>query len=132
MLKVGNIVYLLDKKTHAVVPCKIVEKIQSIKEAGETVSHVVQSPNGKTLTLEDYKSPWFESLDGARDFLIDAATSLIDTTLETTKAKEASTFAPTAQESEAVSPEGLPIENSVTYIELENGQKAKISLPDGM
>ena len=94
---------------------------------------MVSPPNGKTLTLEEYKSPWFETIDDARTFLIESATSLIDATLDATREKEHKSFPSlTAQESEAVSPESQPTDAQSVYVELENGQKAKVNLPGGM
>ena len=133
MLSVGNIVYLLDKGTHAVVPCKVIEKIQSITEAGETITHVVRLPNSKSLKLEEYKNPWFDTLDGARDFLLETATSLIDSTLDAAREKEEKYFpAVTVQHAEAVSPDSKSTSGDDVYVELENGQRAKISLPEGL
>ena len=132
MLKVGKIVYLLDKKTHAVVPCKIIEKIQSITETGETVKHVVRLPSEKSLTLETYKSPWFETIEGARTSLLESATALIDSTLEITRQKEEKYFPSQKALDEAVSPDVQTSEEDSVYVELENGQKAKVSLPEGL
>ena len=132
MLKVGKIVYLLDKKTHAVVPCKIIEKIQSITETGETVKHVVRLPSEKSLTLETYKSPWFETIEDARTSLLESATALIDSTLEITRQKEEKYFPSQKALDEAVSPDVQTIEKDSVYVELENGQKAKVSLPEGL
>lgn len=132
MLKVGKIVYLLDKKTHAVVPCKIIEKIQSITETGETVKHVVRLPSEKSLTLETYKSPWFETIEGARTSLLESATALIDSTLEITRQKEEKYFPSQKALDEAVSPDVQTSEEDAVYVELENGQKAKVSLPEGL
>ena len=132
MLKVGKIVYLLDKKTHAVVPCKIIEKIQSITETGETVKHVVRLPSEKSLTLETYKSPWFETIEDARTSLLESATALIDSTLEITRQKEEKYFPSQKALDEAVSPDVQTSEEDAVYVELENGQKAKVSLPEGL
>ena len=46
MIKVGNIVYLLDKKTHAIVPCMIVEQVNSISLEGETTHHIMKTSAG--------------------------------------------------------------------------------------
>ena len=135
MLKVGDVIYLLDKKTQAMVPCLVVEKINSVSLQGESTHHMVSTPAGKTIKLEDYKSPWFETIDDAKSFLLDAAKKLIQ--------KSADAALKVAKESFDVSDELQDDLGQVTdisfdqvqntsdqvVVDLGNGQTAKVTMP---
>lgn len=141
MLNVGEIVYLLDKKTQAVIPCMVVEKVNSVTLEGETTHHIISPPSGKKLRLENYKGPWFPTLDEARDFLIDTAKNLINATIEKAERVAVETFnlepvgledhnveenlGPTPLSSDAVS--GSP---EKVFVDLGDGQKVSVTLPD--
>tara|TARA_B100000131_G_C18028745_1_gene577535 strand:+ start:479 stop:877 length:399 start_codon:yes stop_codon:yes gene_type:complete len=131
MLKVGNIIYLLDKKTQGIVPCRVVERITSVSLEGETLTHIVESPTGKQVKIEDYKNPWFETMDSAREFLLNSATSLIDSTLEATRAAEEKYFKTSNfDQIDQIDVSDNISDNEVT-IELADGQKARVNLPEG-
>ena len=152
MISVGSVVYLLDKKTHTVVPCQIVEQVKSITLEGEEIYHTVKTPNRKSLRLEDYSNPWFSDIDEAREFLLTAATSLIDTTIQKAKDTEEEYFP------QAIHPLSLSVSekearqdtvtkktkrrnskkeeaktevNDIT-VDLGTGQKARVKLPEGL
>ena len=80
-LSVGKVVYVLDKKTHSVVPCQVVEVISSVTLDGEAVKNIVTSPSGKKIVLEDYNATWFESYEKAYDYLREAALELVSHTM---------------------------------------------------
>ena len=138
MIDVGKVIYLLDIKTQAVVPCMVVEQVKTITLAGEDVHHIVQIPSGqKKIKLENYKHPWFDSLDAARDHLLEMATSLIDKTIEKAASLANETFGEKDQQinlSQNILP-AAPIASSDAeeslMIDLGDGQRAKVSLPDG-
>ena len=44
MLEVGDIIYMLDRKTQALVPCMVVEKVSSVTMQGENIHHVISPP----------------------------------------------------------------------------------------
>jgi hypothetical protein len=77
MLNVRDVIFLLDKKRQNLVPCQIVEIISSITIEGEKIHHIVMTPSEKTLKLEEFQGPWFTSIDKAQDFLLKAASELI-------------------------------------------------------
>ena len=143
MIKVGNIVYLLDKKTHAIVPCMIVEQVNSISLEGETTHHIMKTPAGRKAKLEDFKSPWFQDIPSARDFLMEAAKNLVDETVEKANQIAAEAFGDNlsaleesnVNENDFVfykSEEDSPVETSSNevFVDLPNGQKARVSMPD--
>ena len=82
MLNVGSVIYLLDKKTQSLVPCMVIEKVKSVTLEGENTHHIVITPTDQKVRLENYKAPWFETVEAAKDFLVEAALSLINKTVE--------------------------------------------------
>ena len=136
-LKVKDIVYLLDKKSHALVPCLVIEIISSVSIDGEKTYHIVQTPGKKKLKLQEYTSPWFSSIEEAQQFLLETATSMIQQTvddallsarehfdynhnkeLEISSPEEQTDFFKNVQDSE-----------ERVKIDLGNGQTATVSLP---
>lgn len=144
MLDVGAVIYLLDKKTQNVVPCRVVEKVSSISLDGENVHHVIETPAGKKLKLEDYKSPWFSSLEETRDFLMKSAATLVEASIQRAEAVREKTFpspnvidtthiSETKELAEELSDESLVVSPEMSgedvYVDLGNGQKAKVNFP---
>lgn len=143
MLKVGAIVYLLDKKTQALVPCMVIEKVNSISLEGESTHHVVTSPAGKTLKIENYKSPWFETIDAAKTFLLDTAKKLIQDSANAALKVAKETFPSNESdkeiteitsniddnESSLLLEDVRSLSNNV-IVDLGNGQTAKVTIPD--
>lgn len=141
MLSVGEVIYLLDKRTHAIIPCMVVEKVSSVSLEGENTHHMIASPNGKKIKLENYKSPWFPNIEEARSFLIDTSMSLIEKVISDALQVASKSFEIT----EAISPEinssleeayesnkkiedGLENFANNAIVDLGNGQTAKVTL----
>jgi len=136
MLNVGEVIYLLDKKTQAVIPCMIVEKVNSISLEGETTHHVIVSPSGKKIRLENYKSPWFSSPDEARSFLLEASSKLIDRVISDALKTAKASFETAASPDEEVSvvsesqlTEDVQNFTNDVIVDLGNGQTAKVTMP---
>lgn len=151
MFDVGKIVYLFDRKSHKVVPCRIIEKVNSISLEGESTHHIIQTPSDKTLKLEDYKGPQFYALSEVREFLLEAAKKLIDETLSETVILRDKKFPGSSDElddSESLMEKPLDPHEShepsatkdlsenindsgQVVVDLGNGQTAKVNLPNG-
>ena len=135
-LKVKDIVYLLDKKSHALVPCLIVEIISSVSIDGEKVYHVVQTPGKKKLKLEDYANPWFPSIEEAQQFLLETATAMIQSTIDAALSAASEHFgyrqdktAADSLEEPAIFFKDVQNLDERVKIDLGNGQTATVSLP---
>ena len=137
MLNVGEVLYLLDKKTQAIIPCMIVEKVNSISLDGENTHHIIATPSGKKVRLENYKSPWFKSTDEARSFLMDASSKLIDRVIEDALSVAKKSFeTPASPDEDEVLQENQLSEEIKNFandviVDLGDGQTAKVSLPTG-
>ena len=142
-LLVGDIVFVLDKKSHAVVPCQLVEIVTTQTIDGETKKHVVTTPRAtKKFNLEDHKSPWFSTYESSREYLLNAATQLIDQTLERALkvAEESFQFSlgssiktgldESERRNQDISADSSMTieENQEVYVEMA-GQKVKVTLP---
>lgn len=138
-LSVGDVVFVMDKKTQAVVPCQLVERISSTTLTGEEIKNIAATPSGKTFTLESYEAPWFSSYDEAYDHLKDAALSLVDATMKkAAKAAQKSfnvrseqiTFDEVRQQSASLSTDKMPdpISSEQVYVDI-GGQQVKVTLP---
>jgi hypothetical protein len=150
-LSVGDIVFILDKTTHAVLPCQLVEIISSITVEGEKTRHVVMTPGAKKkFKLEEQTTPWFSTHEEARRYLLEAATQLIDGTLKKAIQVALSSFGVDVQKNncksevqdpaltELVSDDTTPDQNNSDaailtnneslYVEM-GGQKVKVTLP---
>ena len=133
-LKVSDIIYLLDRKTHAIVPCKIIEKVSTVTLDGECVHHMVQPSSGKSLKLEDYKPPWFENLKMAREFLMESAINLIDASIEQAQKARDQAFGPEDDDQAFLNNSLAEVQNlnDGVKIDLGDGQTASVTLPRGM
>ena len=141
-IKVSDLIYVLDTKSHTVVPCKIVEKVTSVSLTGEDVFHMAETPAGKSFKLENCKNPWFTSIDDARNFLKDAAENLILETIQkaqqiaTEKFGDESLVVDQTESNggDSLSEQGFldEIENvgEKVQIDLGNGQIANVQLPN--
>ena len=148
-LSVGDVVFVLDKKSQAVVPCQLVERISSVTLDGEDIKNIVSTPTGKKFTLEEYDSVWFESYDQAYDYLKKAAISLVDATMARARDVCEKSFGYTIprgrevqakeshdnriEESESKEPENVPgtalsSETEEVFVDL-GGQKVRVTLP---
>lgn len=91
-LSVGDIIFVLDKKSSAVVPCQLIERISSVTLEGEDVKNIVSSPGGKKFKLEEYDAPWFENYESAYDYLKQSALRLVENTMERAKISAVKNF----------------------------------------
>ena len=137
-ITVGDIVFVLDKKTRAVVPCQLVEIISSITQEGESVRHVVVTPTGKKrFEIESHTAPWFETHEKAHEYLKTAALKLVDDTMKKAKKVAFESFGVDVEGSISPVPEEvvgapnaqLPLDGTDSIFVDMAGQKVKVSLP---
>ena len=63
---VGQLLFVLDTKSHSIVPAQVDEVLVSKTVKGETVQHKLIFPNGKKAVLEKMTAPWFTDISGAK------------------------------------------------------------------
>ena len=137
-ISVGDIVFVLDKQTRAVVPCQLVEIISSITQEGESIKHVVVTPSGKKkFVIENHGAPWFETHDKAHEYLKSAALKLVDDTMKKARKVASESFGIDIKDSQASISE-QPVDAPEVQLNLDTsesifvdmaGQKVRVSLP---
>ncbi len=129
------------------MPGQIVEQIISRKVNQEIVKHIIKFSNGKDYTLENINKPWFPSIESAREYLISEAEKLIESVIIEGKNKAIENFDTTFLNSEStnaklteetssniseVFSETEEMNPSEMVVDLGDGKKAKVSLPEGL
>ena len=133
---VGQIVYILDSKGHALVPGCIYERVVSKTLEGENTHHVVKFNDSKSTILEKLTAPWFVDADGARQYLLDEASGMIDQIVQRAIQAASESFPGQASSLNtlAISPprdEGpLDSKPGVLKVDLGDGLKANVQLPE--
>ena len=139
---VGNVIFVLNRESHSVVPCRIVEIVSSVTLEGQTTTHVVEAPGGKKrIRLEDHDTPWFETFESAREYLLSAANDLVTQTMnralkvaqksfgfELTSLEHQKDVPETIERPETVQEPSADIESSELYVDMA-GQKVRVTLP---
>jgi hypothetical protein len=142
-LKVSDIIFLMDRKSRDIVPCRVIERVATTTLEGESIHHIIQPASGESLKLEDYNSPWFNNLEMAREFLLESAKSLIDVSINRASKARDKVFG--TEKDDAQDPQASDIgdflNNSAVLvqeapdsvkIDLGNGQTASVTLPKGI
>tara|TARA_B100000242_G_C43017272_1_gene473114 strand:+ start:179 stop:622 length:444 start_codon:yes stop_codon:yes gene_type:complete len=139
---VGNVIFVLNRESHSVVPCRIVEIVSSVTLEGQTTTHVVEAPGGKKrIRLEDHDTPWFETFESAKEYLLSAANDLVTQTMNRALkvAQKSFGFELTNLEHQKDTPEKIDSsetnqvaatnsESSELYVDMA-GQKVRVTLP---
>jgi len=126
-LSVGDVIYLIDGTTRAVIPAQVNEQIVTRKLAGESITHKVELPNGKTAVLERLDVIFYTSLEDVRSHLMKKAEQLINEGVEKASAVAVEKF-----NSQPVlsSPSENPIPDVLAQEDAQGG-KMQMTLPDG-
>ena len=134
-LDVGDIIYIIDPQTKSVVPARVNEQIVSKSLEGEKITHNLELPTGKSISLETLDASFFKSLDEVRNHLLKKATDLIEAGIKNADKLAKQKFSPSLSEeapNNILSPESVarsPENSEDVHVVLENGQKVKVNLP---
>lgn len=140
-LNVGDVVFVIDKKTQSVVPCQLVERISTITLEGEEIKHIACTPGGKRFDLTEYSSAWFETYEKTEEYLTSAALDLVSITMK--RAEEAASKSFGYERTNGINPplpdnspdleteigaEKSASESDQVFVEM-GGQKVRVTLP---
>ena len=126
-LSVGDVIYLIDGTTRAVIPAQVNEQIVTRKLDGESITHKVELPNGKAVVLERLDVIFYTSLEDVRSHLMKKAEQLINEGVEKASAVAVEKFNSQpvlSSPTESVTPEVLTQEDN-------QSSKMQMTLPDG-
>lgn len=135
MHNVGDIVYIISNKRRQVFPVQVVEQVIRKTLVGEEITYKVQVPGSNHIApvdLHGLDGTVHESLQKAKVFLYEQATSAIEAMLRTAHELSAS-FEQTHQEHvEQLEEPPAVVKNGVNKmkVKLEDGTSATVTLPD--
>jgi len=84
-LNVGQVIFILLREDHRLVPVQVVEEVVHRKITGEEVKYYVRAspaPGAKVVPLDFSKETVFLYLENAREYMIENATRAIDAICE--------------------------------------------------
>jgi len=126
---VGEIIYIIDPKGKGIVPVRVSEQLVSRTVQGETITHNIDLPSGKTTNLENLNSACFSTLDEVRDYLLSRAKEVIEAGINSAK-ETVSKFFEKEDESQPRENTNMNLQKGVEVI-LDDGRKATVSVPPG-
>lgn len=118
-IEVGAVIYLIDPDSKSVIPARVNEQIVSKKIEGETTTHKIEIPNGKTTVLEGLDVEHFMSLDEVRSYLMQRAQSVVEKGIDAARQIVNEKFL-------ASGPDRIPESTPPDDVE-----KMQVTLPDG-
>jgi len=133
ILDVGSIIYIIDPNKKSVIPARVNEQLVSKTLKGENVTHNIEVPNGKVLSLESLDTAFFSSLEEVHDFLLDRAKEMIDIGIQEAKQVAEEKFADHKNIKHSEQPGdtlGVTSENNI-MVTLDNGRSVNVKIPEG-
>ena len=131
-IEVGSIIYVINASAKSIVPAMVSEQIISKTVTGETVSHNVKLPNGKTTKLESLDVAFFSSLDEVRHYLFERAKEIIETGIKQAEAIAVKEFGDGREPSLSVDSNSTvdnPTEVSDLKVTLDTGEVVNVRVP---
>ena len=125
-MKINQVLWVIDNKTHSVIPVKIIEKVTKETSEGLKVEFIIQTVSGKKANLGQVDGLHFQSLDESRKYLIDSATKLVDNIVE--KARNTSLRLGADLVQGDLSDNIIPLEPVDDFITLQDGTLAKVRI----
>lgn len=129
---IGQVVYVISSSENRVVPLQVVEEVVRKTIEGEEVSYTVRVDSETTQPLPR-NAEVFETIDVVREALIKRATVAIDGMMSAAMQRAELVFGHKeirASKRSPTQPRKQP-EKVETFVELPDGTKAKVNLPDG-
>ncbi len=138
-LEIQSLVFVLQSSPPKLIPGKIIEQIISRTVEGEQTKHVVQFSNKKTFVLEELKKPWFPSLADAKIYLEEEAEKLVNSVIGEAVSTSERLFGTKPELSESEEDvlsdlekqvDSKTLEEDEVYVDMGDGQKMKVTLPE--
>ncbi len=133
-LNVGQVIFVLLRDDHRIVPVQVVEEVVHRKITGEEVKYYVKAspaPGAKILPLDLSKETVFLYLENAREYMIENATRAIDSICDEA-AKASSGFEHTPAKSLSLSANGEetaePQQRNAHRVQLDTGEWVSIQM----
>lgn len=129
---IGQVIFVISNHENRVMPLQIIEEVVRKTIEGEEVSYTVRSGEEAIQPLPK-NAEVFETLGQVKDAMIKRATSAIDGMLATAlrSAEELFGHKEILSLKKPVQPIKKQQDKVETFVELPDGTKAKVNLPDG-
>ena len=138
-LSVGQVVFLLTKKSSKVYPVLVCEEIKKRSLAGETVNYVVRLPtdDSREIEIDKLDAEIFETIDHARETIISRISEQVDQMLQsaislsevfsefTISQDENSEIIESSPDADVPAPEG-----DFALVDLGDGNVARMNIKD--
>lgn len=129
---IGQVVYAIDPRRNRVMPLQIVEEITKRTMQGEETSYVVRVDAENMANLTDVASEVYETADQVKDAMVKRATTAIVGLIDEAVQNAELWFGHTEVRSPTKrSSPSKKADKQETIVELPDGTKAKVNLPDG-
>lgn len=76
-MHISQILWAINSANQTLVPIKIVEKVIKETVEGVKTEFIVQTVNGKKINLSTINAPYFENIEDASAYLLNAANNII-------------------------------------------------------
>lgn len=130
-MKINQILWVINNETRAVVPVKIVEKITKETVSGQKIEFIVELINGKKRNLSELGATFFESPEEAREYLLHAATNLVDEIVSRAIEVAQKFLSPDSDVQESLASDMIQGEPEPEMITLPDGTKARLRIKPG-
>ncbi len=129
-IDVGTIIYIIDAKERAVVPAKINEQIVTKKIDGETTTHKIEFPNGKSTVLEKLTAVHFSRLEDVRTYLMERAGEMIDAGIRNAEEIAVEKFGTASSTEPTQHPLAAKDDTGQIQVTLPDGNIASVNVPE--
>ena len=141
--EVGSVLWIIHTDRPGLMAYRVVEEITKKTLEGEQIQYLVQSatPKSKTVRLDQIKGNIFEDSEEAKQKMIENATRAIDGMVVKIQGSVETFFGPTLLEEETPPPKpkkrssrkskkSEKLKPGYQWIELEDGTRAQIKIPE--
>ena len=128
-IEVGQVIYVLDQKKNALIPGRIHEQITAKTLNGVNVHHILWFADSKTVVLENISAPWFNSVDDAKEYLLQVASDMIDRVVSKAVSIAQDKF-PEVEPLPTTFPNAPDTPDASFKMDLGDGQVANIKVPE--
>lgn len=126
---IGQVIYLLSNKNHKIVPAQIESVTTYEKIDGTYVCHTLNVPGYEgNPELESLDVTVYEASQHVRNAKLDILKSMLNSEMETVDALANELVTPPVKE--AIPDLDVTEQETVHHVQLENGMKARVHIPE--
>ena len=130
---VGDVIYMLSKKNHKIVPARVDSVTTVKKSTGVEVSHelIVPGHPGPTITLEKLEVEVFSDTDKLQQHMLEMLTQEVTKQIHDAQRIVSSTWPTESDPGQAVVVDNKKKEQPLLNLDTPTKDPMKVTLPDG-